>query len=101
MAYSAELWKEAKKKCRLNENDIKMAKELGLNPKSLMKNIPGKNQQWKAPVKEWIREMHEDRFGSTKKRKSGGSIRRPKNEMNNIPREDGRNAEDVDFDSPF
>lgn len=47
MAYSDALWKEAKKKCRLNNEDIKIAKELGLNPKSLMKNIPSKNEQWK------------------------------------------------------
>lgn len=57
------LWIEAKKKCRLNEQDIKMAKELGLNPKSLIKNIPSKSEKWKAPVKVWIREMYNKRFG--------------------------------------
>lgn len=73
MAYNEALWKEAKKKCRLNENDIKMAKELGLNPKSLMKNIPNKNQQWKAPVKDWIRELHEERF--SRKTPKGSSVK--------------------------
>lgn len=57
------LWPEAKKRCRLNEADVKMAKELGLTPKSLLKNIHGPNQKWKAPVKLWIREMYEDKFG--------------------------------------
>lgn len=38
MAYSDALWQEAKKKCRLSNEDIKIAKELGLNPKSLYKN---------------------------------------------------------------
>ncbi|MDR2199504.1 MAG: hypothetical protein LBR53_08640 [Deltaproteobacteria bacterium] len=61
MARNPELWKEAKKLCRLNENDIALAKRLGLNPKSLMKNIPSKTQQWKAPVKEWIRHIAEKR----------------------------------------
>lgn len=61
MAYSDALWQEAKKKCRLNNEDIKIAKELGLNPKSLIKNIPNKNEQWKAPVSVWIREIYEDR----------------------------------------
>lgn len=61
MAYSEALWQEAKKKCRLNNEDIKIAKELGLNPKSLIKNIPNKSEQWKAPVSVWIREMQEDR----------------------------------------
>ena len=32
-----------------------MAKDLGFKPKSLIKNIPNKSEQWKAPVKEWIR----------------------------------------------
>jgi len=54
-------WAEAKKKCRLNEETLKMAKEMGLNPRSLIKNIPSKSEQWKAPVSVWIREMYEKR----------------------------------------
>ena len=61
MAHSDALWQEAKKKCKLNNEDIKIAKELGLNPKSLIKNIPNKNEQWKAPVSVWIREIQEER----------------------------------------
>lgn len=61
MAYSEALWQEAKKKCRLSSEDIKIAKELGLNPKSLMKNIPTKSEQWKAPISVWIREIQEER----------------------------------------
>ncbi len=61
MENKEELWNEAKKKCRLNNDDIRIAKEMGLNPKSLIKNIPNKNEQWKAPVKVWIREMYEER----------------------------------------
>lgn len=61
MAYSDALWQEAKKKCRLNLEEVKIAKELGLNPKSLIKNIPGKSDQWKAPVGVWIREMYDER----------------------------------------
>ena len=54
-------WAEAKKKCRLNEETIRMAKEMGLNPISLIKNISNKSQQWKAPVHVWIREMYQKR----------------------------------------
>ena len=61
MSSKEELWNEAKKKCRLNNDDIRIAREMGLNPKSLIKNIPNKNEQWKAPVKIWIREMYEER----------------------------------------
>ena len=61
MAYSNELWAECKKKCRLNMEDIELAKKLGLNPRSLIKNIPNKSQPWKAPVKEWLREIEAKR----------------------------------------
>jgi len=43
-----------------------MAKELGMSPRSLIKNIPAPSQPWKAPVKEWIRDLHERRFGKRK-----------------------------------
>jgi hypothetical protein len=39
--------------------DIRMAKELGISPRSLMKNNPSKSQQWKLPVKLWIRELYD------------------------------------------
>ena len=61
MAYSNELWAECKKKCRLNDDDIALAKRLGLNPRSLIKNIPNKSESWKAPVKDWLREMEAKR----------------------------------------
>ncbi|MGY3718680.1 hypothetical protein ACWE42_24530 [Sutcliffiella cohnii] len=56
-------WVEAKKRCRLNQADIQMAKELGMTPKGLLKNIPAPNQQWKAPVNVWIRDLYESKFG--------------------------------------
>ena len=61
MAYSEQLWQEAKKKCRLNNDDIALAKRLGLNPRSLIKNIPNKSEPWKAPVKDWLHEIDEKR----------------------------------------
>lgn len=76
MAYSDTLWQEAKKKCRLNNEDIRIAKELGLNPKSLIKNIPSKSEQWKAPVSVWIREIQEDRNNkSLQKQKRNQSVK--------------------------
>jgi len=36
-----------------------MAREPGLNPSSLIKNIPFPNQQWKVPVKQWLHELYE------------------------------------------
>lgn len=43
MAYNEQLWQDAKKKCRLTDDDVARAKRLGLNPRSLIKNIPGKS----------------------------------------------------------
>lgn len=43
------------------EKEIRMVKEMGLNPKSLIKNIPNKKEMWKAPVKDWIHDMYEER----------------------------------------
>ena len=57
MAYNEALWQEAKQKCRLNAEDLALAKRLGLNPRSLIKNIPNKNESWKAPVKIWLKEI--------------------------------------------
>ena len=68
MAYNEKLWNEAKKKCRLGTEEIRMAKEMGLNPKSLIKNIPNPKEQWKAPVKVWIHEMYEDRQEKARKK---------------------------------
>lgn len=62
---NADAWTEAKKRCRLNEADIQMAKELGMTPKGLIKNIPARNQQWKAPVKVWISDLYEKKHGRT------------------------------------
>lgn len=56
-------WAVAKKRCRLNAATVQMAKELGLTPRTLLRNIPSPNQRWKAPVHVWIRDLHAKRFG--------------------------------------
>lgn len=61
MAYSEQMWQDAKKKCQLNNEDIELAKRLGLNPRSLVKNIPNKSEPWKAPVSVWLHEIDEKR----------------------------------------
>lgn len=64
------LWAEAKQRCRLNREDIRMAKEMGLNPRSLIKNIPSKSEPWKLPVKDWIHEMYQKRQEKATKKKA-------------------------------
>ena len=68
MAYSQQLWDEAKRKCKLGEEEIRMAKEMCLNPKSLIKNIPNKSEHWKAPVKEWSHDMYDKRQEKSRKK---------------------------------
>ena len=81
MAYSQELWDEAKKKCRIGDEEIRMAKEMGLNPKSLIKNIPNKSEKWKAPVKEWIHDMYDKRQGKSQQQAKRRAAQQ--NESNN------------------
>lgn len=75
MAYSEQMWAEAKKKCRLNNDDIALAKRLGLNPQSLIKNIPSKSEPWKAPVKDWLHEI------DAKRQKKSAQEAAPKGEI--------------------
>src|SRR5882757_7456933 len=59
-----EAWREAQRRCRLSDEEVRMAKELGFQPKSLIKNIPSPSQRWKEPVNEWVRSLYEQKIGS-------------------------------------
>ena len=54
-------WAEAARRCRLSPADVRMAKELGFKPRSLLKNQPSPQQPWKAPVAEWVRDLYAKR----------------------------------------
>ena len=56
-------WAEAARRCRLSTDDVLMAKELGIGPASLIKNIPAPRELWKLPVRDWVRELYEKKFG--------------------------------------
>jgi len=91
-------WQEAKRRCRLTDEEVRMAKQLGFQPKSLIQNIPSPSQQWKAPVNEWVRSLYEKKIGSRKR--AGTSAQRAK--MTAIPAEgeERRYAEDPWPDNP-
>lgn len=55
-------WAAVKRRCRLSADDVRKARALGLNPISLVKNIPAPTQSWKLPVNEWIRELYAKSF---------------------------------------
>jgi len=82
------LWIEAKRRCRLNNEDVRVAKEMGLNPQSLIKNIPSESQPWKLPVNVWIREMYEKRqekAAKKKARKERESVAHPVADTRQLP----------------
>src|SRR5438270_6873910 len=62
----SDLWREAIRRCSLSDEEVRMALELGFQPESLIKNIPSPSQPWKLPVNEWVRSLHDQKFGSRK-----------------------------------
>lgn len=105
----ADLWAEAKRKCRLNAETLRMARELGLTPRSLLKNIPSPSQRWKAPVHVWIREMYAKRgakagggCGSAARPEGKRDLERGAREAFPIPEEfpDGDSPDDLDSLNP-
>jgi len=59
-------WEIAKKKYRLSETTIQMARELGLNPSKFGKISNHKQEPWKEPLPDFIRTLYEKRFKSSK-----------------------------------
>lgn len=56
-------WIEAKKKHRLSQMHIQMARELGMDPKSFGKLDNHKQERWKAPLPQFIEHLYSKRFG--------------------------------------
>ena len=59
-------WREAKKKFRLSNMHIQMARELGMNPKKLGGLANHKQEPWKAPLPVFIEELYFKRFKKEK-----------------------------------
>lgn len=56
-------WIDARKKFRLSNAHIQMARELGLSPKRFSKYADTKDQPWKKPLPEFIENLYEEQFG--------------------------------------
>jgi hypothetical protein len=56
-------WIDARKRHRLSHAHVQMARELGMNPKTLGKIDNHKQQPWKAPLPDFIEFLYEKRFG--------------------------------------
>jgi len=55
-------WIDAKKKYRLSDKHIQMARELGMNPIKFGSLANHKQEKWKAPLPEFIEELYIKRF---------------------------------------
>ncbi len=55
-------WVEAKKRYHLTDTHIRMAKELGMNPRKFGSLANHKQEPWKAPLPEFIEELYFKRF---------------------------------------
>jgi hypothetical protein len=60
-------WIEAKRRYRLSDMHIQMARELGMNPKKFGSLANHKQEPWKAPLPVFIESIYFKRF---KKRKT-------------------------------
>lgn len=59
-------WLEAKKRYHLTDTHIRMAKELGMNPRKFGSLANHKQEPWKAPLPEFMAGLYLKRFGRTK-----------------------------------
>ena len=59
-------WIDARKRRHLSHAHVQMARELGMNPKTLGKIDNHKQEPWKAPLPAFIEYLYEKRFGKTR-----------------------------------
>jgi hypothetical protein len=59
-------WLDAKKKHQLTDAHIKMARELGMNPKKFGGLANHKQEPWKLPLPEFIEDLYYKRFKKLK-----------------------------------
>ena len=59
-------WIDAKKRFRLSDTHIQMARELGMNPKKFGSLANHKQEPWKAPLPDFIEDIYFKRFKKDK-----------------------------------
>jgi hypothetical protein len=66
-------WDDVQRQCGLDADTIRMARELGMSPRTVIANHASTRQeQWKAPTAEWIQKLYQKRFGKPKAARSEG-----------------------------
>lgn len=61
-----QIWIDVRKRYRLSDVHIQMARELGMNPKKFGKIANEKQEPWKAPLPAFIEHIYLKRFGRDK-----------------------------------
>ena len=56
------IWIEARKRHRLSDAQVQMARELGLNPKKLGGMDNHEQERWKEPLPQFIETLYQKRF---------------------------------------
>lgn len=56
-------WIEARRRFHLSHAQVQMARELGMNPKTLGKLANHDQEPWKAPLPRFIEDLYLKRFG--------------------------------------
>ena len=56
-------WIDARKRFRLSDAQVQMAREMGMNPKKLGRLTNNKQEPWKLPLPEFIEHCYYKRFG--------------------------------------
>src|SRR3990172_7856330 len=56
------IWIEVRKRYRLSDAQVQMARELGLNPRKFGKLANEKQEPWKKPLPEFIEEIYFKQF---------------------------------------
>lgn len=59
-------WVEARRRFKLSDARVQMARELGLNPRKLGKLANYKQQPWKVPLPAYIERLYEKQFGRSR-----------------------------------
>lgn len=61
-----QMWIDARKRFRLSDAHVQMARELGLNPKKMDKLDNHQQEPWKLPLPEFIEHLYFKRFGKAR-----------------------------------
>lgn len=62
-------WAEVKRRCHMSEEGIKMARELGFAPRTLLSSQASlRSEPWKGPVEDWVRSLYEKHSAKRQKK---------------------------------